>query len=119
MEWMRQFLKNSANLPCAEMDLLVPLKRSQEYRAIRAKVADLKPLDAWQEYGIHYFLFGLRPEAESAPAPFALFAMAGGNIAPLSAMVITPGDTSSDVYVRNLHLLNHPLGMAPPTTIPN
>src|SRR5947208_2031598 len=102
MEQILQMLATGANLPCAEMELLTPLKRSREYAAIRPQVADLKPLDAWQEDGVHYFVFALRPEVDDTSAPLALFSMASGDTTPMSAMLITPGATPEAVHVQNL-----------------
>ena len=58
----------SENYPCADTALLVPLKRSALYGSIRKRVADLKPVDSWQEDGVHYFVFQLKPDGEAAAA---------------------------------------------------
>jgi hypothetical protein len=89
-----QYLNDDDGFPCADFALLKPLKRSAEYGAIRRRVADPKPLDAWQVDGLHYFVFALRPP-EGAPtgeAPVALFTMTGADEDPPAvALVITPG----------------------------
>jgi hypothetical protein len=94
------------DLPCADFAFLALLKRSPEYRAIRRRVADPKPIDAWQEEGWHYFLFQLLPEngqpASEATAPVVLFTMVGGDSAPLSALIITPSPSGGQAEVTNL-----------------
>ncbi len=71
-----------AEEPCADYALLVPLKRSRECGAIRSRVSDLRPSDAWQQDGLHLFVFRLRSiEGDViAPAdpPVAVFAGVGG-----------------------------------------
>jgi hypothetical protein len=54
-------------LPCADFGLLGPLKRSREYASIRKRVADPKPIDAWQMDMVHYFLFQLPRPGSSLP----------------------------------------------------
>ena len=95
----------SADLPCADAALLIPLKRSREYGAIRKRVADLRPVDSWQEDQVHFFVFALRPE-ENAPAtpeaPVAVFAMHAECTEPLSAVVVTPSLDGVQAEVRSL-----------------
>src|SRR5207302_503103 len=50
----------SDELPGADYKLLVPLKRSRAYGAIRPRVADLRPTDAWKQDELHFFVFRLR-----------------------------------------------------------
>ena len=86
------------DLPCADYALLVPLKRSRAYGAVRPRVADLRPADAWRQEGFHFFVFDLHPApgggapAGPAPAerPVAVFAMHPAASAPVSAVVVTP-----------------------------
>jgi hypothetical protein len=92
------------DLPCADLSLLAPLKRSAEYRGLRPRVADLRPLDHWQEEGLHFFVFPLRHDdpapangsgpsggsATSPEPPVAVFAMHPEERAPVSAVVVTP-----------------------------
>jgi hypothetical protein len=72
--------------------LLVPLKRSPQYRAIRSQVSDVSPSDAWQQDGLHFFTFTLgRVDGNSAPAaepPVAVFAMRPDEQEPVSAVVV-------------------------------
>ena len=93
------------DLPCADFGLLGPLKRSPEYASIRKRVANPKPVDAWQADMVHYFLFELKP-VEDAPAttevPFALFSMAWEDDGPVSALVITPDASGEQAEVVNL-----------------
>jgi hypothetical protein len=95
----------SADLPCADAALLLPLKRSREYGAIRKRVADLRPVDSWQADQLHFFVFALRPE-ENAPAtpeaPVAVFAMHAESTEPLSAVVVTPSLDGVQAEVRSL-----------------
>ena len=95
----------SADLPCADASLLVPLKRSREYGAIRKRVADLRPVDSWQEEQVHFFVFALRPE-DNAPAtpepPLAVFAMQRGSTEPVSAVVVTASPDGVQAEVRSL-----------------
>jgi hypothetical protein len=94
-----------ADLPCADASLLVPLKRSRAYGAIRTRVADLRPVDSWQENQVHFFVFALRPE-ENTPAmsetPLAVFAMHAESTEPVSAVVVTPSPDGMQAEVRSL-----------------
>jgi hypothetical protein len=96
----------SADLPCADAALLIPLKRSRQYGAIRTRVADLRPVDSWQEDQVHFFVFALRPE-ENTPAtpepPLAVFAMQRGSAEPVSAVVVTASPDGVQAEVRSLH----------------
>ncbi len=84
----------------------MPLKRSPEYRAIRPRVAELKPDDAWQEEGLHFFAFELRPEEGAAVVkdepPMAVFAMHPEETNPISAVVITPSLNGKEAEVLDL-----------------
>ena len=95
----------SADLPCADAALLIPLKRSREYGAIRKRVADLRPVDSWQEDQVHFFVYALRPE-ESAPAtpepPLAVFAMHRGSTEPVSAVIVMASPDGVQAEVRSL-----------------
>ena len=95
----------SADLPCADASLLVPLKRSREYGAIRKRVADLRPVDSWQEDQVHFFVFALLPE-DNVPAtpepPLAVFAMQRESSEPVSAVVVTASPDGVQAEVRSL-----------------
>jgi hypothetical protein len=103
--------------PCADYGLLVPLKRSREYRTVRPRVADLRPTDAWQQDGLHFFVFDLRPTDESHLTPagpaLAVFAMRPDAAAPVSAVVVTPrSDAEPDI--TPIHPGNPPATPSPP-----
>ena len=102
--------------PCPDIKLLVPLKRSPEYAAIRRRVADPHHSDAWVEDGLHFFVFQLHPlEGASPPgtnggargrgapqAPVAVFAMNPEASAVHSAAVVTPGPDGAEAEIMNL-----------------
>jgi hypothetical protein len=94
------------NLPCADSALLVPLKRSKEYRAIRKRVADLHPADAWQQEGFHFFVFVLRAEDDTdgvvPEPPVAVFAMHPAENEPISAVIVTPSSDGAEAEIRNV-----------------
>jgi hypothetical protein len=92
-------------LPCADQALLVPLKRSRAYHAVRRRVADQRPTDAWRQEGFHFFVFTLRPaDGAAGPAepPLAVFAMHLDAKGPVSAVVVTPGPDDAGAEVRDL-----------------
>jgi hypothetical protein len=76
--------------PGADYKLLVPLKRSPAYRAIRPRVADLKPADAWTQDDLHFFTFKLRSLNGDNPSelPVAVFAMHPELTTPVSALLV-------------------------------
>jgi hypothetical protein len=94
------------DLPCADVALLVPLKRSAAFARIRKRVADHHHLDSWQEDGLHFFVFQLHPEANdrarSAEPPVAVFALHPDTPAPVSAVVVTPGPGGTEAEIRDL-----------------
>ncbi|HZS34691.1 MAG TPA: hypothetical protein VFC42_15115 [Methylomirabilota bacterium] len=77
--------------PCADLGLLTPLKQSPEYRRVRPRIADVGPADAWQDGGLHYFVFALTPEPSPGGPAVALFVMEPSEPVPVAALVITPG----------------------------
>lgn len=93
-------------LPCADAALLVPLKRSAPYRAIRDRVAQITPIDAWQDAGLHFFVFPLQPVAGGAVdgPPVAVFAMEPHARELLSAVVVTPRPGIEEAEVTDLLL---------------
>jgi len=84
----------------------VPLKRSAAFARIRKRVADHHHLDSWQEDGLHFFVFLLRPaddtEAQEADAPVVVFALHPDTPAPVSAVVVTPGPGGTEAEIRDL-----------------
>jgi hypothetical protein len=93
-------------MPCADYALLVPLKRSRVYGAVRPRVADLRPVDAWRQEGFHFFVFELRPPAGAAGVlpepPVAVFAMHPDEPLPVSAVVVTPRPEGGAAEIVNL-----------------
>ncbi len=94
------------DLPCADVALLVPLKRSAAFARVRKRVADHHHLDSWQEDGLHFFVFGLHPAegavASGVGAPVAVFALHPEATTPVSAVVVTPGPGGAEAEVRGL-----------------
>src|SRR5438093_13286178 len=80
--------------PCADPALLLPLKRSSEYRAIRRRVASPRPVDSWFDHELNFFVFQLQTVNGSgtnpAEPPVAVFTMHPEAPEPISAGVITP-----------------------------
>ena len=97
----------SDDLPCADVALLVPLKRSAAFAHIRKRVADHHHIDSWQEDGLHFFVFQLHPEEAGVPtisdeAPVAVFALHPELPTPVSAVVVTPGPGGTEAEIRDL-----------------
>jgi hypothetical protein len=105
------------DLPCADVKLLVPLKRSAEFAAVRRRVADHRHLDAWVEDGLHFFVFqlhaaeggaagsgtnGAAPGRRAAQAPVAVFAMQPEATTPHSAVVVTPSSDGAEAEIMDL-----------------
>ena len=99
----------SDDLPCADVKLLVPLKRSPEFAAIRRRVANHHHLDSWQEDGLHFFVFQLHPAevvaangARATEAPVAVFTMHPEQTEPVAAVVVTPSPNGAEAEIRDL-----------------
>ena len=93
------------DLPCADVALLVPLKRSAAFARIRKRVADHHHRDSWQEDGLHFFVFHLRPEGDGGDgteAPVAVFALPPESPTPVSAVVVTPSPEGTEAEIRDL-----------------
>ena len=93
------------DLPCADVALLMPLKRSAAFARVRKRVADHHHRDSWQEDGLHFFVFLLRPEGDGGDgteAPVAVFALHPESAAPVSAVVVTPGPGGAEAEIRDL-----------------
>ena len=102
--------------PCPDAKLLVPLKRSPEFAAVRRRVADPHHSDAWVEDGLHFFVFQLHPLEGASPhgangsapgrrvaqAPVAVFAMHPELSTVHSAAVVTPGPDGVEAEIMNL-----------------
>ncbi len=92
-------------LPCADMGLLTPLKRSPQYLSILACVAELKPVQAWQRSLKHYFTFELHrcPELPSDwPAPTALFVMDFETDGPVSVTLVQADAKNEPVIIQQI-----------------
>ncbi len=103
---------------CPDVKLLVPLKRSPEFAAIRRRVADPHHSDACVEDGLHFFVFQLHPAEgattslpgangrapglTAAQAPVAVFAMDPQSTTPHSAVVVTPGPDGAEAEITDL-----------------
>src|SRR5262249_14969832 len=94
------------DLPCADAWLLAPLKKSPEYRAIRPRVASPRAVDSWPDEGVHFFVFRLNPVEGAAAAPddppVVVFAMHPEELAPVSAVVVTPKPGGEEAEVVDL-----------------
>jgi hypothetical protein len=91
-------------LPCADPELLVPLKRSRLYGAIRPRVAELRPVDSWLQDELHFFVFRLHPPdgAELPDPPLAVFTMHPASKDPLSGVIVTPSPNGEAAEVLDL-----------------
>ena len=88
----------------ADLDALALVKWATAYGGIRLRVAELKPIDAWQLDGQHYFTFALT-QANGAlgdsGTSVALFVM-NGDATPASALVLTPSVEGTQVDLQDL-----------------
>jgi len=96
-----EYLNDDDGMPSADFRLLAPLKRSDAYGAIRHRVAELKPVDAWSLEGLNYFVFALHRPEGSAADPYALFVM-NGETQPVSALVVQPNGQGAEADVEDL-----------------
>jgi len=69
-------------------------------------VADHHHLDSWQEDGLHFFVFQLRPaeDAETGPAdaPVAVFTLHPEFTTPVAAVIVTPSASGEEAEIRDL-----------------
>jgi hypothetical protein len=88
--------------------MLGSLKRTPEYDAIRKRVSDPKPLDAWRIRDENYFVFALHaaPDLPGA-ASFVLFKMRWDQDSPELSLVITRRDQSREVQVNDVRSPGH------------
>jgi hypothetical protein len=94
-----------ADLPSADLELLGPLSGSQEYRAIRHRLTDRRPVDCWLEDGLHYFVFALLAADGSelnGDSPTAVFAVHPDSVEPVSAVVVTPDPAGEEAEIVDL-----------------
>ncbi len=83
------------------------VKRSLAYRAIRSRVADPCPSDAWSEDGLAFVVFDLHPanefrRAEGAKIPQAVFALSTASGELIAARVVEPGSLGGEPAVSDL-----------------
>jgi hypothetical protein len=58
---------------------------------VRPRLAGPAPVDSWEDEGLHYFVFQMKPEdgaAEGAEPPVALFTMRRDEADPAGALVV-------------------------------
>lgn len=97
----------SDDLPCADPAFLTPLKRSREFRALRARLAGQAPhplYDSWLDDGFHFFVFLLaaNEQAAASAAGLAVFAMHPDQTEPVSAVTVVPSETGRDAEITDL-----------------
>lgn len=83
----------------------MPLKRSPEFRGVRALLAGTAPhpvLDSWQDDGFHFFVFALDWAGRPQEIPVAVFAMHAESDGPVSAVTVTPTVAGTHAQVANL-----------------
>ena len=94
--------------PCGDVALLLPLKRSPEYRAIRRRVASPRPVDSWFDQELHFFVFQLQcangAGRNGAEPPVAVFTMHPEAPEPISAVLITPNPNGAEAEVTDLRV---------------
>jgi hypothetical protein len=93
----------------------VPLKRSPDYGRVRPRVAQLKPIDAWQDEGLHYFVFELKPdpqEPEGTPPPIVVFTMHPEMPRPVAGVIVAPTADGKDARITNLTEPDNPYTIA-------
>jgi hypothetical protein len=102
-------LAPAENLPCADIEFLNPLKGSAEFDMIRPRLAGDNHVDSWQEDGLHFFVFQLKPangamngHSTDIDPPVAVFVMHADQEEPISAIVVTPLADGSDAEIRDL-----------------
>lgn len=97
----------------------MPLKKSSEYRTIRPRVTSPTAADSWQEEGLHFFVFELKPVdaiVNGADPPVAVFTMHPEEPAPISVVVVTPKD-NGEAEVIDLRRPEHAYTTAFPATV--
>jgi hypothetical protein len=85
--------------------LIAPIKKSPEYRKMRPRLAGPAPVDSWEDEGLHYFVFQMKPEdgaAEGAEPPVAMFTMRRDEADPAGVLVITLGPGGDHAVVTDL-----------------
>jgi hypothetical protein len=98
--------KAHKRLADADLILLTPLKQSPEYWRIRRRMIRPGPIDSWQQNGLHFFVFKLRPAAnqatDSAKMPVALFVIQKTELKLISVSIITPNPDGQSAKIEDL-----------------
>lgn len=98
----------ATELPCADAALLVPLKSSVEFGAVRGRLVGDEFLDSWKEDGLHFFVFslsapqGAEQGTRTEDGPLAVFAMHPASSSPVSAVVVAPRPGGAEAEIRDL-----------------
>ena len=106
------------DLPCANAALLALLQTSADFAAIVPRLPIAFPLDTWQEDGLHFVVFRLRPDGDASnehgaesEALVAVFVMSFGSDVPISALVVTPGPDGAHPEVHDVRTLDEASSM--------
>jgi hypothetical protein len=98
----------TTDFPCADAALLLPLKASVEFAAVRGRLVGDEFLDSWKEDGLHFFVFSLlAPEGaeqgnRTEEGPLAVFAMHPALSNPVSAVVVSPRPGGVEAEIQDL-----------------
>jgi glycosyltransferase involved in cell wall biosynthesis len=94
------------DVPPAALTLLPTIYASPEFAAIRDRVSDTRPMDSWQQDGLHFFVFVLRAaEPVAVDGPTAVFTMHPDLSEPVSAVMVTPRPGGAEAEVKDLRNL--------------
>jgi hypothetical protein len=72
---------------------------------VRPRLASPAPVDSWEDEGLHYFVFQVKPEdgaAEGAEPPVALFTMRRDETDPAGALVVALGPGGEEAVFTDL-----------------
>src|SRR5215217_8250342 len=118
-ELVAERLGTDDDLPCADYALLVPLKRSRAYGAVRKRVADLRPSDAWLQDGLHFFVFDLHP-APGAPGAAPTGAPTGAPAeGPVAVFTPAPGGAEPEIVDLLTAAPSEPAAASSPPSTPS
>ncbi len=90
-----------------DVALIAVVKRSPQYRMIRARIADACPSDGWCENGLAFVVFDLRPmhrlpAGTKAWQPQVVFVLAANSGALLAARLVDLDDTGQEMFMHDL-----------------
>jgi hypothetical protein len=98
-------------VPGGNAALLALLKASAEFAAAGSHLAADRPLDAWREESLHFYVFPMRSSAmapsngrAASEAPVAVFVVDGRSGAVVSAVAVTPNGASLPPHTLDLRL---------------